>query len=387
LVAAQVALSLPLLVSAGLLAQTIYNLQRTELGFHAEQLLLARVDISDLVHDTARRDRVLRELQNRIRAIPGVEAASFSLVGLFSGGISTAAIEVGGSASTAAASRDTALDRVGADYFMTLRVPVLAGRDISQRDRADTQKVCVVNQAFAQQYFGSRNPLGMRVTTIDDDVRTTYEVVGVAGNARTQSVRDDVESRFFVPAEQRPTQATSRTFIIRAESTPRVTTAVREAMSSVDPALTMSEINLSSIDEQMEPFIADERTTARLAVVFGTVALILAAVGLYGVLSYGVTRRAREIAIRMAVGAEAGGIIALVLRETARLIMAGLLIGGVLAYAVSRAIESRLYGVTARDPLTLILAMGVLLLAATAAAYFPARRAARVDPLTALRYE
>ena len=163
LVAAQMALSLPLLVGAGLLARTVYNLQHPDLGFQVERLLLARVDISPIVHDTARRDRVLRELQDRLRTIPGVDAASFSQVGLFSGGISTAAIEVGGSTST---DPPESRLRVGSRGCRTTSrrcgFRMLRGRDIAEGDRADTHKVCIVNEAFVRQHFGGQDPIGMR---------------------------------------------------------------------------------------------------------------------------------------------------------------------------------------------------------------------------------
>ena len=291
LVGVQLALSVPLLVGAGLLVQTVYNLQHPDLGFDAERLLLARVDLGDIVKDTARRDRVLRELYARIQRIPGVESASFSQLGLFSGALSTAWIEVSGSPSTATSGRDSALDRVGANYFSTLRVPILRGRDISENDRADTYKVCIVNEAFVRQYVGGRDPVGMRVTTVDDGVRTTYEVVGLVRDARTQSVRNDVEPRFFVAAEQRPFQGISRTFVIRtAAGAGAVLPAVRDAFDGVDAELSRSDVDVTSIEAHMSPLIADERTVARLAVAFGTVALALAAIGLY-VLSYGIIRR------------------------------------------------------------------------------------------------
>ncbi|HLG54394.1 MAG TPA: ABC transporter permease [Vicinamibacterales bacterium] len=385
LVGVQLALCLPLLVGAGLLVRTVYNLQRPDLRFDAERLLLAQVDLGAIVQDVPRRDRVLRELLARIHRIPGVEAASFSQLGLFRGGMSTATIEVSGSDATATRGRDSALDRVGASYFTTLRIRILRGRDIADNDRADTYKVCIVNEAFVQAHFGGHDPLGMRVTTVDDGVRTTYEVVGVVGDARTQTVRGDVEPRFFVPAEQRPSQGTSRTFLIRrAASAAGVMPAVRNALNGVDPRLSSFDLDLASVEEHMAPSSADARTTARLAVVFGTVALTLSAIGLYGVLAYGITRRSNEIAIRMALGAHSRGIIAMILHETAGLVVAGLLVGSALTYLGSRMITSRLYGVAPWDPLTLALATGVLLLVVLIAAYLPAHRASRVDPMTAL---
>jgi predicted permease len=386
LVGMQLALSLPLLVGAGLLARTAYNLQRPDLGFDPARLLLARIDLGEIAQIADRRDRVLRELHARIQRIPGVEAATFSQLGLFSGGISTAAIEVRGEAPSAIRNYDSALDRVGAGYFTTLRIPILRGRDISTHDRADTRKVCIVNEAFVRKHFGGHDPLGMRVTTLDDGVRTTYEVVAVVGDARTQTVRDDVEPRFFVPAEQRLSHGTSRTFVIRTVSGPAgVMPAVRETMNGVDAGLSVSDLDLGSIEEQMAPLTADERTTARLAVVFGAVALALAAIGLYGVLAHGITRRSSEIAVRIALGARPARIIMMVLHETTGMIAARLLAGGALAYVGSRLIASRLHGVSAQDPLTLTLAACVLVLVALISAYLPARRASRVDPMAALR--
>jgi predicted permease len=387
LVGVQLALSLPLLAAAGLLVQTASNLQHPDVGFDTERLLLARVDLGRLVQDVARRDRALRELHARLFRIPGVEAASFSQLGLFTGGFSTATIEVQGSSPAAARGGEAALDRVGAHYFATLRIPLLRGRDIAETDRADTHKVCIVNEGFVRHYFGGQDPLGRHVTTSDYGVRMAYEVVGVVRDAHIRSIRGSVEPRFFVPAEQRPSQSVSRTFLIRttAEST-GLASSVREAMSGVDPELSFSDVDLASLEDHMAPLTADERTIARLAIAFGTVALMLAAIGLYGVLSYGISRRAAEIGIRIALGARPESIFGMVLRRTAGLVLAGLLAGSVLAAIVSRLIASRLYGVTPQDPTSLVLSIGVLLLVAFVASYVPARRASKIDPLTALRH-
>jgi len=212
---------------------------------------------------------------------------------------------------------------VGADYFTTLRIPILRGRDISDSDRADTYKVCIVNEAFVREHLAGHDPVGRRVTTVDDGVRTTYEVVGVARDARTQDLRDDAEPRFFVPAEQRPSSGMSRTFLIRTASESRVLiSAVREAMNAVDGAVSVSE--LVTIEERIVALTAHERILARLALILGAAALTLAAIGLYGVLSYAVARRSSEIAIRMALGAQSRSISAMILRETVWLITAGL---------------------------------------------------------------
>jgi predicted permease len=384
LVSLQLALSLPLLVGAGLMARTVYNLQRADLGFPAERLLLVRVDFGEAGYESSRRDQVLRELVGAIERIPGVRAASFSQLGLFSGGESLATIEVEGYVPTGAEDRDSALDVVGPQYFGTLGVPITLGRDIMESDFGDGPMVSVINEAFARQFFEDRNPIGLRITLVNDDARTSYQVVGVARNARTQGLRGEVEPRYFVPARNRGSSANSPTFLIRtASGTAPVMAAVRETIRRVDAALPI--LSATSIQDQMAPLTAQDHSTARLVLGFGSVALVLAGIGLYGVLSYGVARRTGEIAIRMALGARPGRVTSLILRETIGLVVLGLLLGGFLAYAGSRLIGSRLYGVTPQDPLTLAVATGVLLIVAVGAAYVPAHRASKLDPVAALR--
>lgn len=386
LVALQLALSLPLLVGAGLLMRTLYNLQRADVGFPAERLLLVRVDTREAGYDTVRGDILLRELLGQFQRIPGVQAASFSHLGVFSGGDSSLEIEVEGYRPKGDNDRGSALDVVGPGYFSTLGVPIALGREILSSDDAGAPKVCVINQAFAKRFFDGRNPIGMRITSRNNDTRTTYQVVGVAKNARTQKLRGDVEPRYFVPATQPPLVANNPTFLIRTVTgTAPVMAAVRRSILSVDAALPV--LSAQSIEERIAPLTAQDRTTAQLALVFGCVALTLAAVGLYGVLSYGIARRTGEIAVRIALGARPGSVIAMILGETIGLVIAGLLLGGCLAYAASRLIDSRLYGVAPQDPLTLALATGLLLLVALSAAYLPARRASRLDPMAALRQE
>ena len=386
LVSLQLALSLPLLVGAGLLARTVYKLQRADLGFPAERLLLVRVNLREAGYEGARRDRLLRELVGEIGRIPGVQAASFSQLGVFSGGESSATIEVEGYAPKGHDDHESALDVIGPRYFSTLGVPMRLGREILENDRGNATNVCVINEAFARRFFDQRNPIGMRITLVNDDSRTSYQVVGVANNARTHSLRGDVEPRYFVPAKQPSSSANSPTLLIRTTTeTGPVLAAVRKAIQGVDAALPI--ISATSIEEQMAPLTAQDRTTAQLAVVFGCVALTLAAIGLYGVLSYGIARRTGEIAIRIALGAQRGRVISMILRETIGLLSAGLALGGGLAYAASRLIDSRLYGVAPQDPLTLALATGLLLLVALSAAYLPAQRASRLDPMAALRHQ
>ena len=290
-------------------------------------------------------------------------------------------IEVEGYAPKKDSDRHSAMDVVGPGYFSTLGVPVILGREILESDHAGAPKICVINEAFAKRFFDRRNPIGMRVTAIDEDKRTAYQVVGVAKNARTRRLRGAVEPRYFVPSS-----ADSPTFLIRtATETAPVMAAVRKSIQRVDAALPI--LAARTLEERMAPLTAQDRTTAQLAVVFGCVALTLAAIGLYGVLSYGIARRRGEIAVRIALGAEPGRVVAMILRETIALVIAGLAMGAGLSYAASRLLDSRLYGVAPQDPLTLALAAGLLLLVALSAAYLPALRASRLDPMAALRQE
>jgi predicted permease len=386
LVSLQLALSLPLLVGAGLLVRTVYNLQRADLGFPAERLLLVRVDLREAGYNTARRDSMLRELPVQFQRIPRVRAVSFSHLGVFSGGNSISGIEVEGYSPRDDNDRESAMDEVGPGYFSTLGVPIVLGREILESDQAGAPKICVINEAFAKKFFGGRNPIGMRITSTGDDRRTTYQVVGVAKNARTQELRGDVEPRYFVPAMRPPSSENSPTFLIRTTTeTGPVMAAARKTIQRVDAALPI--VSAESLEERMAPLTAQDRTTAQLAVVFGCVALTLAAIGLYGVLSYGIAQRRGEIAIRIALGAQRGRVVAMILRETSGLIIAGLALGAGLAYAASRLIDSQLYGVAPQDPLTLALAAGLLVLVALSASYLPARRASRLDPMAALRQE
>jgi putative ABC transport system permease protein len=384
LVSLQLALSLPLLVGAGLLARTVFNLQRVDLGFPAERLLLVRLDLREL-GDEIRRATLVRELLEQIQRSPGVRATSFSLLGLFSGGEASEDIEVEGYTPHAGEDRESALDVVGPGYFAALGVPITLGRDILERDQASAPTICVINDAFARRFFQGRNPIGMRITPIEDDAKgTACQVVGIAKNARTHSLRDDAEPRFFVAAAQQPSSLTSPTFLIRTTTdTGLVMAAVGKTIQQIDASMTI--MSAASIEQQMAPLTAQDRTTAQLAVVFGSVALLLAAIGLYGVLSYGIARRTGEIAIRIALGAQTGRVISMILRETSGVVGVGLGLGGGLAYAASRLIDRRLYGVAPQDPLVLAFATGLLVLVAFSAAYVPARRASRLDPMVALR--
>ncbi len=385
LVGLQLALSFPLLMGAGLLARTAYNLQRVDLGYPPEGLLLLRINVREAGYEMSNRADLLGALLGELRRIPRVRAASFSELGLFTGAQSISTIDVEGYVPIGDNDRDSPLDVVGPGYFSTLGVRMLAGREILESDQGGANRVCVINEAFARQFFDRRNPIGLHITTVDEGrPPSSCQVIGVAKEARTYSLRNEVGPRFYITAGNPRARLNAATFLIRTEADAEpLLAAARGAIKRVDAGLPI--IAVRSLEQQLAPLTAPDRTTARLAVTFGAVALTLAAIGLYGVLSYGITRRTGEIAIRIALGARPGRVISMILGETAGLVAAGLVVGALLAASASRLLGNQLYGVEPQDPLTLSLALGVLLATSLAAAYLPALRASRLNAIDALR--
>jgi predicted permease len=384
LVATQLALALPLLVGAGLLVQTILNLGTPDLGFRSDGLLLARINLGRLVQDTPRRDRALRALMDRLSETPGVERVSFSQLGILNDARSTAPFTVEGTLRPQERPLDGALDRVASGYFTTLGIPVISGRDIGPRDDAGAARVTVVNSAFASRFFGGGTALGHRVIVGEPTgERTAYTIVGVAADAHTHALRGAVEPRFYVPAEQRQSAASTRTLLVRTRlAGPALHLRLLEVASAVDPEISATDV--TSTPARLLRLTAEERALAQLATVFGVVAVTLAALGLYGVLAFGVVRRRQEIAVRIALGAQSRRVVRMILSENLTLVVAAIGAGSVLAFFGSRLLRASLYGVTAEDPMTLAVAAGVLLLVAGVAVYVPARRASRVEPMAAL---
>jgi predicted permease len=385
LVSVQLALSLPLLVCAGLLAQTFRNLQRVDLGYPAEGLLQVRLDTRTAGYEPARRDALLRDLRNEFRALPGVRNMSFAHNGVFTGTDSGLTIEVEGYTPKGDNDRGAGYDLVGPDYFSTVGVPILMGREILETDTAAALKIAVINEAFARQFFEGRNPIGMHFSSVRGDQRVLHEIVGVAKDTRTLLVRGGVRPRYYIPATQAfdPTNVRANLLIRAAGEPGPILASVRRILQRRDATLPV--LYARTVTEQIEPQIAQDRAMAQLAGVFALVALALATIGIYGVLSYSVARRSGEIAIRMALGAPSRRVLAMILRETTGVIAMGLVLGAALAYGATRLIQNQLLGVSASEPLTPALAIALLLAAALIAAYIPARRASRMDPSVSLR--
>ncbi|MPY87487.1 MAG: FtsX-like permease family protein [Luteitalea sp.] len=380
-VVGQLALSLPLLVGAGLLLQTFSNLQRVDLGYAKEHLLMVRVDVEAAGYEEAHRVPLFQRLLERIRAVPGVRTASYSKNGLFSGSRSAGGIVVEGHTPQGENDGGSSWDHVGPNYFSTLGIPVLLGREITERDQPSSQRVCVINEAFAKLFFENRNPLGMHIGE-----ENTHQIVGVVRNFRAQTIRGDIDHQFYVPVTQPRNVPREIRFAIRTTAEPSgVTADVRHAVEQVDPMLPVT--NAQTLGELVDNQMVEDRLLARLSTAFGVVGLLLAALGLYGVLSYGVTRRTNEIGIRKALGAQHGAVMAMILRETSMLVATGLVAGLALSAVTIRFIVSYLYGLEPTDPVVLAASIALLSTVALLATWLPAYRASRVDPLVALRHE
>jgi predicted permease len=271
-------------------------------------------------------------------------------------------------------------------FFKTLKIPVLLGRDFNERDDAGAPKVGIVNQKFAKRYFGDANPLGRHVGMgIDPGTKTDIEIVGVVGDTKYENMREEIPYELYIPSAQQQ-GANGGTVYMRARADPvRLFNAVRVAMQSVDAGVPM--YDMRTLDHQVEVSLLTERLLASLSTVFGCLATLLAALGLYGVMAYMVARRTREIGIRMALGAGQNSVVWMVLRETLTLAGIGLSIGLTGASALTRLIQTQLFGVQPTDLLTMTAASMAIAAVTTLAGYVPARRATAIDPMHALRWE
>jgi predicted permease len=274
----------------------------------------------------------------------------------------------------------------GPNYTETLGVPLLQGREIELRDTAASQRVAVVNEAFVEHYFKGQNPIG-RTLNLDEDKDKQIEIIGVVGNIKSSDAREKPERTMYRPILQVQNQsAYSVNIQIRTVNNPSaLAPVVRQAINQVDGKLPI--FSVTTLNEQLQDTLQQDRLIAQLVSFFGALALVLACIGLYGVMAHGVARRTNEIGIRMALGAEGRDIAWMVLRETLPLVMSGLVIGVPTALLAARLISNQLFGLSPGDPLTLVAAAIVLTLVALLAGYVPARRASRVNPLVALRYE
>jgi predicted permease len=279
---------------------------------------------------------------------------------------------------------DAKVNQVGEHFFDTLQIPIVLGRGLSLRDNQTAPKVAVINQTLARKYFGDDSPIGHRFGLGGPETSGQIEIIGVARDAKYTDIRSEMEPTIYLPYLQ--SIPSSATFIVRASSlAASLTTAIREAVYEVDNNLPMFDVKTQT--EQADESLTQERLFATLSGFFGILALLLACIGLYGVMSYGVARRTNEIGIRMALGASAPRVTRMVMRETMTVVVVGVVIGLAAALSTTRLIASMLFGLAPNDVLTISSAVVIMIGVAAGAGYLPARRASQVDPMVALRYE
>lgn len=385
LVISQVAFSLLLLIGAGLFVRTLENLENVDTGFQRGGVLLVNLDPRHAGYKGARLLALYEELLQRIGGIPGVQSASFSWNTPLSGLINSDPVLVDGQVPQHASHRNASFNNVSPGYFATLEIPLLLGRDFGLRDNAASQPVAIVNEEFVRTFLNGGDPLGRRVSSQESPDWQNMEIVGVVKNTASSNLRVSPPPSVYVPYFQIVKNPGEATIEIRAlGSLARVADAIRREIHNrlPDTALT-----IVPFTKQIQNALVQERLVATLASFFGLLALVLAAVGLYGLMAYTVARRRSEIGVRMALGATRNNVLGLVLRAAFGLVVAGVMVGLPLALASSIFVSKMLFGVRPADPVTVGAAAALLVFVATVAAYLPARRASKVDPLTALRYE
>ena len=386
LVVAQVAISMILLVAAGLFLHSLERLGEVSLGYNRDRLLLFRLDTAPAGYKGAATIRLEQDLLARISTIPGVRSATLSSNGLFQGSESADPIAVEGYTPKSSEEIHSRFDHVGPGYFSTVGIPLLRGRETGPQDSVAEPRAAVVNQAFAREFFPNTDPLGKHVSDTFPGNPGEMQIVGVVADTKLNSLREQVRPRIYAPILNPLWEETAVSYEIRtATDAESVARALRKAVQETNPAL--PQIEIETMSGLVDRSLGTDRLIAMLSSCFGALALLLASIGLYGVMSYAVTRRTNEIGIRMALGARRSDVLRLVLGHGSKLTLLGVAIGIAAALALARFLSSLLYGIKPTDPLTFLLVPLLLTGVALLASYIPARRATKVDPLVAVRYE
>lgn len=375
LVIAQVALSMVVLIGAGLFLRTLNSLRSIRPGFDTRNILLFSVDPALAGYKNENIQNVYDALERKLLALPGVISASYSSVALLDGSLwgSTVTLE----RTSGKESIGTQMIAIGPDYFETMRIPLINGRTFHEADLHSKQPVAVVNQAFVRKFLESRDPIGLHLEHDDQQM----EIIGVVGDTKYDQLQKKDEPTTFIPKKNG-----SVTFALRTAAAPSAfIPAVRQTVSDVDNNLPIFDIKTQT--QTIDRLLFNERLVARISSLFGALGLLLACIGLYGLLSYEVTRRTREIGIRSALGAQRQDLLRMVAQQGFVLVICGLAAGAVASIVATRFLQSMLFGVTPTDPWTFAVVCGLLILVAVMACYVPARRATKVDPIVALRYE
>ena len=385
LVVAQIAVSLVLLVAAGLFVRSLINLQNIDLGFNPARVLVLNLDTSNSTPKVPLEERrnIYERLVERAESVPGVRAASLSFAGLFSGSTWGNRITVEGRVAPLDEPERTLANSVTPGYFDVMGIPLLRGRPFSPIDRENTPPVAIVNETFARQFFNDLAPIGRHVG-LGVPAKTMRAIIGVVADAKYSNMREAAVPMLYVPFTQH--DGPLGELQVRTAANPEaVSSQLRRELAGVDQRISIT--GIIEMQEQVDASILGETLIAKLSSLFGLLALMLSAVGLYGVVAYMSSQRTVEIGIRMALGADRHQVQWLVLREVLMLVSLGVLVGAPLAFLASRLVRTQLYGLTPNDPLTIALALGVLAAAAIVAGCLPARRASRINPIAALRAE
>jgi predicted permease len=391
LVVFQVSIAVMLVIGAGLLIKSFWRLQQVDPGFQAEGVLTAGLTLPVSKYSEPEQiNNFHKQLIERIAVVPGVKSATIAYDHpLASNWLDSFEIE-GRVVPPESRSQSANFIPIGPDYFDTVGLKLAAGRKFTPQDDQDHPGVAIVNESFVKHYFPGENPLGRRMNPgppgriWDNQKLTSFEIVGIVRDVKLAGLEAPSEPAYYLPASQAPLE--DMTILVRTTVDPlSIVSAVRQAVLSIDPSQPIS--NVSTLEKVVDESIAQRRLNMLLMGLFGGLAMLLSAVGLYGLLSHAVTQRTQELGIRMALGAQVGDVLKLVLRQGMTLALIGEAIGLVGAFALTRLIRGLLFGVTPNDAMTFIAVVGVLTIVALLACYLPARRATKVDPLIALRYE
>jgi predicted permease len=385
LVVGQLALSIVLVVTAGLFAVSLKNLLGKNPGFQPENVLSFSVDPQLSGYSGPKDQAFLQELERRLAELPGAVSVGAASSGPFSGSDRGANVTVEGYRARQDEDMECAADGVSPGFFPTLRIPLLAGRDFTLADGPDAPKVAIVNEQFSRSFFPGGNPVGRHLAFGAGDVKLNIEIVGVVRDSNHMDLREKVARFVYIPYSQ-DTRSGSMHYYVRTTTNPLIFTGdIRRTVRDMDSNVPLNQV--STLTTQIAESVYGDRMVAWLASAFGAVAACLAAIGLYGLISYTVTRRTSEIGLRMALGASPAAVLWLILRKSLILVLLGVVLGTALALASMHLVASLLYGLNATSPLVFVAATVLLGSVAVLASYIPARRATKIDPMVALRYE
>ena len=387
LVTAQVAFSFLLLAGAGLFVKTLANLKETNAGFRdIDNLATFQVDPALSGYDIPRIKEFYRRLLQDIQMVPGVKSAAYAMVPVLSGGEWDSSMSVEGHRIKDGEDMQAFMNGISGDYWKTMGVPLLAGRDFDSRDDGKKITVAIVNRKFATHFFGSESPIGRHVGFGEGPkTKLEIEIIGVTEDSLYEGPREGIHRQVFVPFRQADYPAGVSFYVRTSLDSKSLFSALRDKVRAIDPAMPIFE--MKTLENQLDDTLSTERLIAVLSAAFGVLATLLAALGLYGVMAFVVARRTKEIGLRMALGASQGGVVWMVLREALALLGIGLAVGVPSAFLLSRYVSSQLFGVKPTDVWTAAAALLILAGVAAGAGWLPARRASAIDPIKALRYE